>query len=167
MEEVEKVYGVGEKECTSDAGICEIYYSNGMAVCFLMDEFGVVTSVRMYKTGNYDKTPYFFSGNQETLQYDALLYTSDSEEIQQNLYMNIRRVKVFEEGTLYSLYMSLSDAEESRDGSSPEYLCLGYFYVMDHAVYRIFGPKEEEDERNIEKESIQMVRDGIDRKSVV
>ncbi len=161
MEEVEKVYGVGEKECMPDAGICEFYYSNGMAVCFVMDESGVVHSIRMYETGNYDKTPYFFSGNQEKLPYNALLYTSDSEEIQQSLYMNISREKVFEDGTLYSLYMSLPDAEESWDGSSPEYLSLGWYYVTEHTVYRIFGPEAEGDKRDRKKEAIQIVRDGM------
>lgn len=104
-------------------GICSI-------VIFLLASMCII-----YKTN--ENRSFFFSDGTSTVEYAGYIYSLDSNEVYQNVYLDIEKIQKFERGILYTLELEQLDVENKWDEIKMGRRYLGYFYVTEDKIYRV------------------------------
>lgn len=106
------------------------------------------------------QNPYFFKRGETKVEYEGFFYPLSCREIEQNVNLNIREVKAFEEGILYELELDELDVTNPLDriGMGAKY--LGYFYVTKDAIYLVEQGRREQYSDELREEIIKFVESG-------
>lgn len=102
--------------------------------------------------------PYFFPKEITKVNYDGYFIPLSSNEIRQNIILNINPLQTFEEGTLFTLSLDQLDVSDPFDKIAMGRDKLGYFYVTEEAIYRMhltYGEAFTDEENNKIIESIK------------
>lgn len=87
------------------------------------------------------ENPYFFNEEDTRVEYEGFINTLNGNEVEQNIGLTIKRIKIFEDAALFTLELDQLDvADPLLDGISWGRRYLGYFYVTADAIYRMEAP---------------------------
>ena len=87
---------------------------------------------------NKYENPYFFTEDQVRIEYEGFFVPLSCREIEENIHLNIIKIKEFEDEILYALELDqLETTEDPLDEIRMGGRYLGYFYVTPNTIYRM------------------------------
>ncbi len=84
--------------------------------------------------------PYFFRPGQREVVYQCYHCSLNGNNIEQNIKLHITKIRELDEGILYTLELDELDEPDPYDQMGPYRRYLGYFYVTEEEIWRVYDP---------------------------
>ena len=84
--------------------------------------------------------PYFFRPGQREVVYQCYHCSLNGNNIEQNIKLHITKIRELDEGILYTLELDELDEPDPYDQMGPYRRYLGYFYVTEEEIWRVYKP---------------------------
>lgn len=102
----------------------------GISMCIL----SFIISSRSKEGAN----DYFFPSGRTQIEYEGIIYPLSSEELKQNIKLNITKVTEGNKGILYKLELEQPPVEDTLEMISMGRRYWGYYYVTKEKIYLRF-----------------------------
>ena len=119
---------------------------------------------------NQHNNPYFFKQGQTSVQYEGYFLPLSTNEIKQEVVLNISEIENFDDGKLFTLELEQLEVTDPLDEIAMGRRYLGYFLVTDNIIY--FLPRQSnegylKEDNEIIIELIKKDWEGFLNKSVI
>ena len=84
--------------------------------------------------------PYFFRPGQREVVYQCYHCSLNGNNIEQNIKLHITKIRELDEGILYTLELDELDEPDPYDQMGSYRRYLGYFYVTEEEIWRVYRP---------------------------
>ena len=84
--------------------------------------------------------PYFFRPGQREVVYQCYHCSLNGNNIEQNIKLHITKIRELDEGILYTLELDELDEPDPYDRMGSYRRYLGYFYVTEEEIWRVYKP---------------------------
>ncbi len=84
--------------------------------------------------------PYFFRPGQREVVYQCYHCSLNGNNIEQNIKLHITKIRELDEGILYTLELDELDEPDPYDRMGSYRRYLGYFYVTEEEIWRVYRP---------------------------
>lgn len=84
--------------------------------------------------------PYFFRPGQREVVYQCYHCSLNGNNIEQNIKLHITKIRELDEGILYTLELDELDEPDPYDRMGSYRRYLGYFYVTEEEIWRVYDP---------------------------